>query len=239
MVAAASFHLSGKFAKADLISKQDMLCNATFRYRTVNKNEIFSNNDHAFSHCDDFCEVRVVPPEYRCKDDIEQWMEEGFTIGRDSALIWEGDWVYDLESRKVVQLDTLVGSHILAFHNGVASVAPTFHTHPTTPDAQDDEYVFAYNLLLLQGRGIAKDTKVCRVGRVAKALILWMENFRSKKRSYNSSSNHQTDLHLKLDKLEPDANKRRTCIPPSDLQIEICSKLDRFEPEAKRRRLIS
>lgn len=147
-------------------------CNATFRYRHIKEDS----------------KVLVVPPEYRRIDDIEQWMEEGFCIGRDGALISDGDKVYDLQHQKVFLLDYLIGSHILTFHDGVPSVAPTFLTLPSTQDGVEDEYVFAYNLLLLEGKCDEK-ASVRRVGRVAKALKAWFHCFRKKKKVKDASVN--------------------------------------------------
>ena len=134
-------------------------------------------------------EVLVVPPEYyrnQCK--IEELYQKGVGIGRDGAFITGDDWVFDLERRKVFHLDYCSGCHTLVFDDGVRSLAPTFLTH-------DDEYVFAFNLLLLAGKGgaLVTDLKVdamlaldpmrrwTRVGRVAKALKPLILGFRRRR----------------------------------------------------------
>ena len=141
-------------------------------------------------------EVLVVPPEYyrnQCK--IEELYQKGVGIGRDGAFITGDDWVFDSEHRKVFHLDYCSGCHTLVFDDGVRSLAPTFLTHPSSPDGDDDEYVFAFNLLLLAGKGgaLVTDLKVdamlaldpmrrwTRVGRVAKALKSWILGFRRRR----------------------------------------------------------
>ena len=102
--------------------------------------------------------------------------------------------MFDLEQGKVFRLDYCSGCHTLVFDDGVRSLAPTFLTHPSSPD-DDDEYVFAFNLLLLAGKGgaLVTDLKVdamlaldpmrrwTRVGRVAKALKSWILGFRRRR----------------------------------------------------------
>ena len=145
-------------------------------------------------------EVLVVPPEYyknQCK--IEELYQKGVGIGRDGAFITGDDWVFDSEHRKVFHLDYCSGCHTLVFDDGVRSLAPTFLTHPSSPDGDDDEYVFAFNLLLLAGEGDSMLPSLCssrafesedgflqevrwtRVGRVAKALKSWILGFRRRR----------------------------------------------------------
>ena len=145
-------------------------------------------------------EVLVVPPEYyknQCK--IEELYQKGVGIGRDGAFITDDDWVFDLEQGKVFRLDYCSGCHTLVFDDGVRSLAPTFLTHPSSPDGDDDEYVFAFKLLLLAGEGNSILTTICsrrafitedgfvqevrwtRVGRVAKALKSWILGFRRRR----------------------------------------------------------
>ena len=104
--------------------------------------------------------VMVMPPEYTHYSVISNLDERGLFIGRDCSFVSEGYLVYDVVEQPVKRLDYCTGNHELHFHEGGCSIAPVFLTH-------DDNFVFAYDLLLLEGAGCRRT----RVGPVARLYV--------------------------------------------------------------------
>ena len=119
-------------------------------------------------------EVMVMPPEYRHVSVIGNLYKRDLFIGRDGSIVSEGDLVYDVVEQKVRRLDYCTGSHELHFHDGGRSIAPVFLTH-------DDDYVFAYDLLLLEGTSCRR-TRVGPVARLLGHLLLELRLRKNRKR---------------------------------------------------------
>ena len=109
-------------------------------------------------------------PEYKCKSLIEHLDNHHRHMGRDGYLFRDGDHevVWCVEKQKVMQLDYCLGDHKLCFRSGETSIAPIFLT-------TCDEFVFAYDVIFLRGKGK-------RVGPVARALGGLVRAFRQSRR---------------------------------------------------------
>ena len=87
-------------------------------------------------------------------------LTNGTLVGFDGSVVCCGDIVYCAEEKGIYQIDYWTGSHVLKYHTGIQSIAPTCIT-------QDSESVLAHNLILLRG-GVSH---LDRMGPVAKTLV--------------------------------------------------------------------